>query len=152
MYKIKKLSLFILILLVSTGCVQIKEPNTVVTNPNTIPIAITEAIPNNQPIYEPAPTNQPIYQPIPQIQVQPIVIAEPPYIPQRTAHLQGAYGQNYKLKQFIAMMAQKHNYDQYELNGIFSTVNRDTIALDNYNVYKTAKPSSSKTTSVGSWD
>ncbi len=155
MHKIKNLSLFVLILLVSTGCVQIQEPNTTVTNPNNIPIASTEPIPSNQPIYEPYPTTQPIIQPITQIPVQPqpVVITEPVYIPQRTAYLQGAYGRNYKLKQFISMMAKKYNYDQYELNGIFSTVNRDTIALDKYNVYKTSKPGThSKATSIGSWD
>ena len=155
MYNKKNLTFLPLILLLSAGCIQRAPevtPTPVVTNnPNNVPIAITYPLPANQPIYQ--PQSQPIYTPPPVvIQPQPVIIAEPDYIPQRTAHLQGAYGRNYKLKQFISMMAKKHNYDQYELNGIFSTVNRDTIALDKYNVYKTAKPSHSKTTSIGSWD
>ena len=136
MYKLKNVALFTLILLLSTGCV--KKPKKTVNNPNTIPITVTEPIPANQ-------------QPIPQVITQPVYV-EPAYVPQRTAYLQGAYGRNYQLKQFITNMAQKYHYDQYELNGIFSTVSRDTIALDKYNVYKTSKPSQSKATSVGSWD
>ena len=149
MYNKKNLTLLPLILLLSAGCIQRAPevtPTPVVTNtPNTIPIATTYPLPANQPIYTPSPVV---------IQPQPVVIEEPDYIPQRTAHLQGAYGRNYQLKQFISMMARKHNYDPYQLNTIFSTVNRDTIALDKYNVYKTSKPGAkrSKVTQVGSWD
>ena len=153
MYKKKNLTLLPLILLLSAGCIQKKPetPNvtpTITTNPNTVPIATTYPITTTAPIYEP---QQPIYTPPPTVITQP-VFTEPAYIPPRVAQLQGAYGRSYQLKQFITKMAQKYNYDQYELNGIFSTVNRDTIALDKYNVYKTSKPSSSKATSVGSWD
>jgi len=146
MHTIKNVGLFALILLVSTGCVQTQKPKATTGNsPHTIPIAITEPIPaTQQPIVYP-PTTQ-------QVSSQQPVYIEPPYVPQRTPYLQGAYANNYQLKQFIANMARKYNYDPYELNGIFSTVSRDTIALDKYNVYKTSKPSHSKTTSVGSWD
>jgi len=149
MYTIKNVTLFAVVLLVSTGCVQTKKPKATVIHPHTIPIAVTEPLP---------PTQQPIVYPStpqvvlpPQIITQPVYV-EPPYVPQRTPYLQGAYANNYKLKQFIATMARKYNYDPYELNGIFSTVSRDTLALDKYNVYKTAKTSHSKTTSIGSWD
>ncbi len=145
MYKKKNLTLLPLILLLSTGCIQKKTQTTSVTtsNPtNTIPVATTYPMPSTTP---------PIYTPPASVVTQP-VYTEPAYVPQRTPYLQGAYGQNYKLKQFIAKMAQKYNYDQYELNAIFSTVNRDTIALDKYNVYKTSKPSFSKATQIGSWD
>jgi len=139
MITIKKLTLIPLILLISNGCVQ-RKPTTVVTNQNTIPIATTYPLPQ-QPTTPTIPQNIP-YPPIPQSE----------YIPQRTAYLQGAYGKNYQLKRFIAMMSSKYNYDRYELNAIFSTVNRDTEALKKYNVYGTAKPTQSKATQVGSWD
>jgi len=145
MYNKKNLTLLPLILLLSAGCIQKKpDTSTVTNNPNNVPIAITYPLPDNQPVYQP---QQPIYT------QQPIIIAEPDYIPQRTAYLQGAYGGNYKLKQFIANMGRKYNYDAYELNAIFSTVNRDTEALKKYNVFKTAKPSKhSKAVQIGSWD
>ena len=159
MYKRRKVILMPLVLLLSAGCVQtVKETtpiaSTSTNNPNSVPIATTYPLPAGQPIYTPS---QPVYQPQqpvyspPQVITQPI-ITEPAYIPPRSASLQGAYGRNYKLKQFISTMARKHNYDQYQLNSIFSTVSRDTIALDKYNVYKTAKPSQSKATKIGSWD
>ncbi len=136
MLSIKNLTLFI-ILLLSSGCIQ-KQPITT-TNPNEIPIATTYPIPETQqPIYQPQPT-QPIF-------------TEPQYTPQRTPYLQGAYGRNYQLREFIAQVARKYNYDPYELNAIFSTVSRDTEALKKYNVFKTAKPSVAKATQIGSWD
>ncbi len=150
----KKTLLLPLALLIATGCVP-REPKkhtipvttaTIPTTntPNTIPMATTYPMPN---VTTPVTTYPQQHYP----QVQPVT-AEPNYVPQRTPYLQGAYGRNYQLKQFITTMAQKYNYDQYELNAIFSTVSRDTIALDKYNVYKTSKPSKSKTTRVGSWD
>ena len=139
MITIKKLTLIPLILLISNGCVQ-RKPTTVVTNQNTIPIATTYPLPQQ-------PTTPTIPQNIPYP-----TTTQSEYIPQRTAYLQGAYGKNYQLKRFIAMMSSKYNYDRYELNAIFSTVNRDTDALKKYNVYGTAKPTQSKATTVGSWD
>ncbi|CAA6802161.1 MAG: Membrane-bound lytic murein transglycosylase B precursor (EC [uncultured Sulfurovum sp.] len=143
MHKMKNLALLTLILILSAGCIQKTQP--IKVNDSTqLPIVGTE-----QPIiYNPNPI---VYQPpiiYPEV-IQPI--EEPPYVPQRTPYLQGAYGNNNKLKQFIAQISSKYNYDQYELNAIFSTVNRDTEALKKYNVYKTAKPAS-KVTEIGSWD
>ena len=77
---------------------------------------------------------------------------EPSYTIPRSRYLGGAYKNSYKLKKFINMMVSKYNYDRYTLNTIFSTVKRDYKALDKYNVFKKAKPSSQKTTSIGSWD
>lgn len=155
MQKNKAIIILPLLLLLSAGCVKpesqkqtipISTPTVTVGNPQTgtIPIATTYPMPQ-----QPATITYPP-QTYPQT-TQPVFV-EPEYIPQRTPYLQGAYARNYQLKQFIANMSQKHNFDPYELNAIFSTVNRDTIALDKYNVYKTAKPSHSKTSSVGSWD
>ncbi|CAA6814047.1 MAG: Membrane-bound lytic murein transglycosylase B precursor (EC, partial [uncultured Sulfurovum sp.] len=140
MYKIKKLTLLALVLVLGAGCIQ-KQQTTTVQNPNEYPIAVTTPIPNTQPVYQPT---------IPV--TQPPVYVEPEYVPQRTPYLQGAYGSNNKLKQFITTISQKYNYDRYELNAIFSTVNRDTEALKKYNVFKTAKPTYSKATQIGSWD
>jgi membrane-bound lytic murein transglycosylase B len=138
MYKIKNLALLALVLILSAGCIQKTQPITI-NNPNELPIAVTEPI-----IYQPNTATYPLV-------TQPIV-TEPAYIPQRTSYLQGAYARNSQLKQFIAQISRKYNYDQYELNAIFSTVNRDTEALKKYNVYKTSKPTYSKTTQIGSWD
>jgi len=156
MKRIKNLSLVTLILLLSAGCVQTKKPKatTVIpphNNPHEIPIAVTEPIPPSQrpPIVYPSrPQVLPPQVITPQ---RPPIYVEPPYIPPRSPYLGGAYANNYQLRSFIANMARKYNYDPYQLNTIFSTVSRDTLALDKYNVYKPSKPHS-KTTSVGSWN
>ena len=163
----KKSILIPLALLIATGCVPTQKPKkhtipvsapatAVVTNrpsgSSTIPLATTYPMPTvttPQTSYPQTTYPQTSYPQQPQ--VQPVTI-EPAYIPQRSPYLQGTYASSYKLKQIIANIAQKYHYDQYELNAIFSTVHRDTIALDKYNVYKTSKPKQSKTTSVGSWD
>ncbi|CAA6817778.1 MAG: Membrane-bound lytic murein transglycosylase B precursor (EC [uncultured Sulfurovum sp.] len=153
MYKIKKLTLLALVLMLSAGCIQ-RQQTTTVQNPNELPIATTTPLPNTPSIYQPntptttyPPSGQVIYtEPV---YTQPV---EPDYVPQRTPYLQGAYGSNTKLKAFINTISKKYNYDAYELNAIFSTVSRDTEALKKYNVYKTAKPSYSKAEQIGSWD
>jgi membrane-bound lytic murein transglycosylase B len=162
MMKMKNLTLIPFILLVGNGCVKPETPaNTQTVNTtggNTIPIATTYPMPTNTPSYPNTTTYPATTYPTNTYPQQPAVITyptitEPAYIPQRTAYLQGAYASNYKLKQFISTMASKYNFDRYELNGIFSTVNRDTIALDKYNVYKThSKTTQSKASRVGSWD
>jgi len=143
MHKINKLTLLSLLLIVATGCVQ-KQQTHMTNNPNDIPIAPTYPLTGNETVYPNYPSTQPVV-------TQPIV-TQPEYIPQRTPYLRGAYASNYQLKQFIDQMAAKHNYDKYELNAIFSTVSRDTESLRKYNVYKTAKPTYSKATEIGSWD
>jgi len=147
MIKIKHFTLIPVILLLSNGCVQ-RPPATVITNSNphnTIPIATTYPMPT-QPSRPSYPITTPPYQ------TPPIIIdTQPQYIPQRTPYLRGAYASNYKLKQLINRMSSKYNIDRYELNAIFSTVNRDTIALDKYGVYKTRKPSKQKASQIGAW-
>jgi len=144
MKTITQVTLLSFMLLLSSGCVQKQIPITPTTqNPHEIPIAITEPIPPTQPVY---PTST--YYP-PQ---QPVVVAQPEYVPQRTPYLRGAYASSPQLREFIDKIAIKHNYDKYELNAIFSTVSRDTESLKKYNVYKTSKPSLSKATQTGSWD
>lgn len=133
-------------MLFMTGCVQkatIQTPTTT-SNHNHIPIVQTEPITVTPPIYQP-----PIHSYQPQ---QPITIVEPEYVQERTPYLRGEYGSSQKLRRFIDTMVQKHNYDRYELNAIFSTVRRDTESLKKYNVYKTSKPTLSKATQAGSWD
>ncbi len=143
MIKIKHLALIPAILLLSSGCVK-RQPTTTNSNPNNIPIAQTYPMPT-QPIPYPA---TPIYtNPTTPVGID----TQPQYIPQRTPYLRGAYASNYKLKQIINNMATKYNLDRYELNAIFSTVNRDTVALDKYNVYKTRKPTIAKASQPGSW-
>ena len=143
MIKIKHFTLIPAILLLSSGCIQ-RQPTTVTnnSNPNTIPIAQTY----------PMPTQPTPYPATPSYPTTPVVVDTlPQYIPQRTPYLRGAYASNYKLKQLINTMSAKYNIDKYELNAIFSTVNRDTIALDKYNVYKTRKPTIAKASQPGSW-
>jgi len=77
---------------------------------------------------------------------------EPSYTIPRSRYLGGAYRNSSKLKKFINKMVSKYNYDRYTLNTIFSTVSRDYKALEKYNVFKKAKPSSQKTSSIGAWD
>jgi len=139
MKKIKNLALIPFILLLSNGCIEKKT--TTVSNPNTLPVATTYPMPQT-------PTSP--GQIIPPN--QPPISIQPPYTPQRTQYLQGAYASNYQLKQFINKMSSKYHYDRYELNAIFSTVNRDTEALRKYNVFKTTKPTYSKASQIGSWD
>ena len=143
MIKIKNLTLLPLIIFVGSGCIQ--KQTTATNNPNNIPIANTYPMPTqpSQPPIISYPTTQP---------AQPSQPVQPEYIPQRSPYLRGAYASNYKLKQLINNMSSKYRLDKFELNAIFSTVNRDTIALDKYNVYKTRKPSISKATQIGSWD
>lgn len=150
MHKIKKLSLLTLILVLSSGCIQKQQTVTNTTNPNQLPLSQTYPMPTTPTvIYEPTyPNTTPTYP----VTNPPVTIEEPEYIPQRTPYLRGAYASNAKLQKFIADMSTKHNYDRYELNAILSTVSRDTEALKKYNVYKTAKPTYSKATQIGSWD
>ena len=155
MIKIKHLTLIPTILLLSSGCVK-KEPTTLITenNPNNnIPIAQTYPMPTQPQVVVPSyPTTTIPTYPTTTTTTPPIVIeTQPQYIPQRTPYLRGAYASNYKLKQLINNMAAKYNLDRYELNAIFSTVNRDTLALDKYGVYKKRKPSKQKTSQIGSW-
>ena len=146
MINIKHFALIPTILLLSSGCVK-RQSTTVTTNSNpnnNIPIAQTYPMPTQ-------PTPYPVVTPT--YPSNPIVInTQPQYIPQRTPYLRGAYASNYKLKQLINNMATKYNLDRYELNAIFSTVNRDTVALDKYEVFKTRKPTVAKTSQPGSWN
>ncbi|HHD75226.1 MAG TPA: hypothetical protein ENK95_00215, partial [Campylobacterales bacterium] len=148
MHKITKLTLYNFLLIIVTGCVQKQQTHTT-SNPNDLPIATTYPVSGNEPVYPNYPSTQPVYPNYPSTQP---VITQPEYVPQRTPYLRGAYASNYQLSKFIDNMAAKYNYDKYELNAIFSTVSRDTESLRKYNVYKTAKPTYSKATQIGSWD
>jgi membrane-bound lytic murein transglycosylase B len=136
MKRIKRLTLIPLLLL-STGCIQ-KTPKQQTTV-----------------VYEPVPatTNTGTgitYDPIPTTNVTNIITAT--YEQPRSRYLQGSYSNNYKLKNFITMMARKHHYDKYKLNAIFSTVQRDPQALEKIGAFRTSKPTQSKATLPGSWD
>jgi membrane-bound lytic murein transglycosylase B len=148
MKNIKRLTLIPLLLL-STGCIpkdQNRPTTTTIYNPGT-------------PIYNPGEvTVQGGAQTIPYPgtitpnQGTTTIIVEPEYIQPRSQYLGGAYAQNYKLKQFINTMARKHHYDKYQLNAIFSTVNRDREALTKIGAFASAKPKQAKATRPGSWD
>jgi len=152
----RKLLLLLFAFLLFTGCVQknppasiqvaeesIYTPQPINGNNNSYPIATTYPVQNNYPVTTTSPFNT-LETIIPN--------REPSYNIPRSQYLGGAYGNNYKLKEFINMMVNRHNYDRYKLNSIFSTVRRDTEALDKYNVFKTTKPTYSKATKQGSWD
>jgi len=175
MRNIKTLAL-IPLLLASTGCVPREQPATQVearqntqnvtyypTQPTTpsYPIATTYPIESTPtyPIrnYPTIGNNNSPFNTVTTIVPQPVREQRTPdYHIQRSQYLGGAYRNNYKLKKFINMMVSKHHYDRYTLNSIFSTVSRDTKALEKYNVFKTSKPKSktsiSKIKRTGSWD
>ncbi len=162
MIKTKYFTLILTILLLS-GCVKRQPKKTIITtsnpstvphNPTTIPMATTYPIATTYPMPTPMPTPTPTYvitTPTYHPPAPVIVTTQPQYVPQRTPYLRGAYASNYKLKQLINKMASKYHFDRYELNAIFSSVNRDTIALDKYNVYKKRKPGKAKVSQPGAW-
>lgn len=172
MRKIKTLAL-VPLLLASTGCVPREQPATVQVPPSSQTIIynpqettatpsypIARTYPIETPTYPttttttyPTVNNTSPFNTITTIIPEPVVEQRTPdyHIP-RSQYLGGAYRSNYKLKSFINMMVSKHNYDRYTLNSIFTTVSRDTEALKKYNVFKTAKPTYSKATKLGSWD
>jgi len=137
MKNIKRLTL-IPLLMVATGCIQKKVHQT-----------------GNTPVYNPGQvtTYPPIVDSYPPVNTPtPVTVIEVPYSQPRSQYLGGAYRNNYKLKEFINMMANKHNYDKYQLNAIFSTVNRDREALTKIGAFASAKPRQSKAVLPGSWD
>jgi membrane-bound lytic murein transglycosylase B len=150
----KELTLIPLILL-STGCVQKtpKQQTNVIYNP--VPTTITHPT-SNTTTYPTTNTGTVItYDPIPVTHTATNTVTQivtQDYEQPRSRYLQGAYSNNYKLKNFINTMAQKHHYDKYKLYAIFSTVQRDPQALEKIGAFKTSKPSQSKATLPGSWD
>lgn len=130
MKNIKRLTL-IPLLMVATGCIQKESPQvgtSTVYNPNHVTT------------YPPVVTSDPV------------IIVEAPYSQPSSPYLGGAYRNNYKLKKFINMMVSKHQYDKYQLNAIFSTVNRDKDALTKIGAFASSKPRQSKAELPGSWD
>jgi len=118
-----------------------------------------------QPVYGNVITQQPpIYgnviihpNPTPIPQGPPIPIAPIPNIFSMDSisspYLQGSYSSNYKLKNFINNMVTKHGFRRDYLNAVFSSVRRDTEALQKIGAFNVAKPhSSAKTAPPGSWD
>ncbi len=110
-----------------------------------------------QPTYAVTVINRSIPTPTPIIiednSIVPTTIKQPEFSMNSISspYLQGAYANNYKLKQFIEEMVGKYQFRRDYLYGIFSTVNRDTLSLKKYNVY--GKPTKKrKANSVGSWD
>ena len=151
--KYKNIFFFISILLLSSGCVKKStKPQTVVVRQTPPPIVTTthtEPIINSTPII--VNEQQPITT-IPQ-QVNPLIIQNiSEIINLRRPYLTGTYANNYKLRAFIDNMVNKYHFRRDYLNGVFSSVQRDTRALNKYNVF--AKPSEikKKANSVGSWD
>jgi membrane-bound lytic murein transglycosylase B len=141
MKRITKLTLIPLIFL-STACVEKKpKQTTAVYNPTVT--TTTHGSTNNGVIN---------YEPITTTPTNVTNIVSVPYEQPRSRYLQGAYGNNYKLKNFITMMAQKYHYDKYKLNAIFSTVQRDPQALEKIGAFRSSKPSQTKATLPGAWD
>jgi len=132
---ITKLTL-LLILLFSSSCVQKQNQGIIITN-------------GEQNISHHINPTEPIVPPLPNL---PNAETYPPYTPRRSPYLQGAYQGNSKLLTFINTMARKYNYDKYELNAIFSTVRRDTDALNKIGAFAKTKPSQSKAFVPGTWD
>ena len=156
---IKSLTL-IPILLLSVGCVKQTKPPTVTTIPDNaiyVPNPVATPYPITTTIPYPVATPSPILVPQPIVTPRPIIVPTshtqetfPTYFQQRSQSLRGAYRNNYKLKNFIKMMASKHHYDKYKLNAIFSTVNRDRLALEKIGAFSSSKPTQSKAVRAGS--
>ena len=143
MKTIKRLTLIPLMLL-TTACIQRvpeQQQPTVIWNPPTTNPGTVVTYPDTT---YPDTTLPPV--------TQPVQIVEIPYEQARSQYLQGSYSNNYKLKNFITMMARKHKYDKYKLNAIFSTVRRDSQALEKIGAFRASKPTQSKAVMVGSWD
>ena len=143
MKTIKRLTLIPLMLL-TTACIQRvpeQQQQTVIWDPPTTNQGTVVTYPDTT---YPDTTLPPV--------TQPVQIVEVPYEQTRSRYLQGSYSNNYKLKNFITMMARKHKYDKYKLNAIFSTVRRDSQALEKIGAFRASKPTQSKAVMVGSWD
>lgn len=164
----------IIILFLTTACVQIKEP---VAQNGTRPTQQSGSV-TILPPYQHTGVTPPPYQGGTVIEPQPpyqggVIISpqQPPIqhgppipvapVPNvfsmdslRSSSLQGAYRNNYKLKSFINKMISEHGFRRDYLNGVFSSVRRDTEALKKIGAFNTYKPSSGtrKTAPPGSWD
>ena len=127
------------LLVLSTGCIKKQNQATIITGGGapTVPYGYNPNTPITSDPVIPAPVDIENY---------------PPYTPRRSQYLQGAYRGNAKLQTFINTMARKYNYDKYELNAIFSTVNRDTEALTKIGAFASSKPTQSKAVIPESWD
>jgi len=140
------------ILLVSSGCVQKEQPPLVC--PPVTP-TIIEAAPSVGTYISSPPVDTITHipsVPLPPSPQEAIVsnnIFETGSI--SSPYLQGAYGSNYKLKQFINTMINKHRFDRNYLNALFSSVSRDTEALRKIGAFGSSKPTS-KLSTLGSWD
>ncbi|MBD3793318.1 MAG: lytic murein transglycosylase B [Campylobacterales bacterium] len=117
------------ILMLSSGCVE-KQPTTSSTSSSTLPSIILSA--------DDSTTNYPS---------DVLFDARQLY----SSSLGGAYANNNTLHQFINEMINKYHFNRSYLYGVFSSVTRDTQALQKYNVYKTGKPIA-KATQPGDWD
>ena len=143
---IKIFSLLSILILIS-GCIKKDEkvkPNVVIRPQPTCTVSV---------ISSESPTPTPIIIDSSITSSTPIFVERPQFSMSSISspYLQGAYANNYKLKQFIEEMIGKHQFRRDYLYGLFSTVNRDTLSLKKYNVY--GKPNKKrKANSVGSWD
>jgi len=163
----------IIILFLTTACVQIKEP---VAQNGTRPTQQSGSV-TILPPYQHTGVTPPPYQGGTVIEPQPpyqggVIISpqQPPIqhgppipvapVPNvfsmdslRSSSLQGAYRNNYKLKSFINKMISEHGFRRDYLNGVFSSVRRDTEALKKIGAFNTYKSSGArKTAPPGSWD
>jgi len=149
--KYKNILIFISILLLSSGCIKKStgaKPRTVVVR-ETAPTVIRAGEPSVITMGEPVVIdNQPITV-IPQVNSLPQNTSSIVNI--RRPYLSGTYANNQKLRAFIDMMANRYHFRRDYLNGVFSSVQRDTLSLKKYNVFGTSK-TKRKANSVGSWD
>ena len=127
---------FVAILMLSSGCMK-REPKAtsqyITIQPGTTTIPTYPNISDD-------PSTDPIL-------TMPVFDESQLYSP----YLGGAYASNSTLHRFINKMVAKHNFNRNYLYGLFSTVSRDTKALDKYGVYR-AKPKITKLSRPGEWD
>lgn len=146
--KYKNILIFISILLLGSGCIK-KSTGAKPT------IVVREAIPTVTSTVEEPTLGGPIIDNQPPIttnqQANPLPQDLSAIINLRRAYLTGTYANNQKLRAFIDMMTNKYHFRRDYLNGVFSSVQRDTLSLKKYNVFGTAK-TTRKANSVGSWD
>lgn len=146
---IKLLSMMLVILAIN-GCVQtVKEPTK-----ETRPI-YTPSVVHREPVTPIIIDNTPPPVIIDTIPVEEILPPQEIFSTNSigSRYLQGAYANNYKLKQFINTMVNKHHFTRSYLNAVFSSVSRDTEALKKIGAFgTTAKPNVSKRTTTGTWD
>jgi len=145
-----KTAFLIVVLTLISGCLPREQtpPNTPTVN-NTQPHTVPVSTPTPIVITTNPPPQQQWVTPIPQEEFIQPVFFDPSSV--SSPYLRGTYANNYKLKEFINTMVNKHHFRRDYLYGLFSGVKRDVKALTKYHVIGKPAPKA-KLTMENNWD